>query len=270
MNYRFVTLIMVIILLHGGSTGQDESRFTIGQFKYDSTQAINGQGFSNSYQNLETRYSNIKSTSHGSGVSNSEVISRLRQSAFEPNSTTLKNSSSYKIDLQESSQFVYFEQPFALGRSFRSEPIRSLWEENTWAKNYRDGVSINTLFSNARSLKKDLTIEVLYKDEYRNQYKLKYNGTGLNLNATFNGVGHIGVLRGDMRTGDVNMLMDENYIGLFSLTKQIALEDLYKNQTLDEGWLPCCSSGWADMAYWDKKSHGESANRIFNCTCYKD
>ena len=257
-----------MVLSAGGSKG--EFKFALGQYKFDSTQLVEGVGFANSHQDMETKYSSLRNKAHGSGVCYSETTSKVRQKVYEPTSVTLKNSSGYKIELLESSSMVYYEQPFNLGNSFRSMPIRSLWAEMAWAKNYRDGVSINVFVFNARNLKKDLAIDVLNRDRYSDQYKEQYNGTGLNLNTTFSGIGHIGVLREDKNTKDAIMLMDEDYIGSFSLTKRIAMEVLHKNETLeDEGWLPCCSGGWADMTYWDKKEHGDSTKGIFDCSCFK-
>ena len=38
-------------------------------------------------------------------------------------------------------------------------------------------------------------------------------------------------------------------------------------QTKDD-WLPCCTGGFADMNYLDKKPF-KSATGIFDCTCFK-
>lgn len=245
MNYTILIICMLLAVSMGGGI-RGEDRISISQYKYDSIQSVHGFGFASLNQNLETKFSTLKNTAHGSGVYNSETTSKIRESMYEQRSVTLKNSSSFQIELIDSSSMVYFAQPFNLSKSFRTVPIRSLWSQRTSTKNYNDGVSTDTYIFNSKTLKRELDVDILNKDWYNNEY----NGTGVSLNASFDGHGHIGILRdGTKLNGDVS-LMDEDYIGSFTLTKKIALEDSFRNRTfeMEEEWLPCsCTSGLVDL-----------------------
>jgi hypothetical protein len=244
MNYTILVICMLLAILLGGTKGED--KILISQYKYDSTQSVHGFGFASLNQNLETKFSTLKNTAHGSGVYNSETTLKVHESVYEQRSVTLKNSSTFQIELIDSSSMVYFVQPFNLSKSFHAVPIRSLWSQRTSTKNYNDGVSTDTYIFNSKTLKRELDVDILNKNWYNNEY----NGTGLSLTTSFDGHGHFGVLRDDSKLKSVVSLMDEDYIGSFTLTKKIALEDSFRNRTFEreEEWLPCsCTSGLVDF-----------------------
>jgi hypothetical protein len=43
---------------------------------------------------------------------------------------------------------------------------------------------------------------------------------------------------------------------------------VYKSVS-EDSWLPCCSDGWEDMIYSEKKDFGADVKGIFDCTCPK-
>lgn len=74
-------------------------------------------------------------------------------------------------------------------------------------------------------------------------------------------------LRYDPKKGDYPALSEgeERYYGTYNLLRKIEMRSLCENYSATEGWLPCCYSGWFDMALPNQR--GYSANTVFNCSC---
>jgi hypothetical protein len=261
MNYTLL-LIFIIILMAMIGGAQSEFKSSIAQYKYDSNQSISGVGFANSYQSLATKYSTLRKEVHGSGDYISDASLKVRQNVYvREYSNTLNQTSSFRIHLVESSNANFFEYPLSLGRSLRAGPIKSLWSDSTCLKNfYKGGTSMDADFSRARNLKKDLEADLIWNGNF--------NGTALIIDANFQGAGHFGALLTPQSIKQASSLIDEDYLGSFSISKKFIAENLHKKKTWDDDWLPCCCGGWAMMKPLVQKDFGMSAQGVFDCNCY--
>ena len=62
---------------------------------------------------------------------------------------------------------------------------------------------------------------------------------------------------------------DERYYGTYDLSRKIEMRSSFENLEPEDSWLPSCAS-WNDMEYLDQTGFGIDANRVFDCTCYKE
>ncbi len=60
---------------------------------------------------------------------------------------------------------------------------------------------------------------------------------------------------------------EERYYGIYDITRHIHMKSDFQNCTLIDYWLPCCSSGWADIFPSGQKGFGINAREIFDCAC---
>ena len=185
--------------------------------------------------------------------------------------------------MKETVDLAYSEEAFNLGKSFNSSPIKALGNEETRIRNYGTGASMDALFDSASVLSKDLSanldwasIESGDSTDPIEDYSLEQKGiTNLDVDATFTGKGHIGALvingtnpKGINHNTNVATLIDEDYLGTYSLSKKMSHTFNYKFTQENSSWLDCCFGGWSTMNYYDSKVFGRSAAGVFDCTCY--
>ena len=191
------------------------------------------------------------------------------------------------IRFNRSTEYAYAPSNFDFGRSFRAAAFQSKGQEAICIKNYAfgdrynlKGISMNALFRDLDVLSSNTSAALSFKQttvEDDDNYNLvSFNSSGsimLNLESAFTGRGHIGMLSalnatGKRHIGVPDIEIDEDYIGTFSLSKKMSqgFENNWKREADD--WLPCCSGGFADMNYADKKIW-KSATGVFDCTCFK-
>jgi hypothetical protein len=137
----------------------------------------------------------------------------------------------------------------------------------------------------AHALDKDLN--VLAKEVFNFTYDpetIGFSTTKMNVNEDMtDGKAHIGVLQASDNSasiGGANVLnqksalqnpaieIDEDYWGTYHIEKNMTLEVPYHLIQKGDDWLPCCTGGFADMNYEDKKPF-KSATGIFDCTCFQ-
>ena len=72
---------------------------------------------------------------------------------------------------------------------------------------------------------------------------------------------------------------EERYYGAFDLARRIEMRSVFEkpNDTTEDddenwtpSWLPCCIGGWDGMEQSDQSDFGTDAERLFNCTCFKE
>lgn len=245
------------------------------KFTFNSTQAISGNGMANSYQYLSANSMSMKNSAHGTGSLDLEQEAKVRQRVSETiDGENVPDTKDFEIIINDSSKAVYSEYAFNTGKTFRSNPIRSLWDERTCEKNYKGGIVMDASFSRSKSVEKDLSAR-LYWNYYKDidDYELRNNvshRTYLDMDTNFDGSAHIGALMidPDVKASVTKTLVDEDYAGLFTLRKKMSIEGYVKAHSLAHEWLPCCSGGWDNMSYLDRAGHGASAKGIFDCSCY--
>ena len=204
----------------------------------------------------------------------------------------------HNITTKEDISAVYAPVSLQFPGSFKAKTIKSLWKDQTYAKNYAGMITMDSLFDYAKALHKESTTTIYSEDHTYQEYLESENSTTgsiMNINSNFDGSGHLGVTLADVRGGisgiakdlaatknheearaNGTVLMDEDYKGSFNLTKKMSViiakttdygdydanEDGFDN---DYPWLPCaCNAGWEDMTIHDQRYH--SAKGFFDCT----
>ena len=265
-----IICILIALMSVGLALADEEIKENISEegLRFDSNQTVEGFGIASSYRCMASSDRVLQSRNSGSGVfasesktlvQNGEVIKRDPDS-FE--STT-------GIGLQENTSNAYSPTKIDFPGSFRSEPIRSLWSDSTFAGNI-GGIVLKASFDHVQALNKEMTTKVSGEGSYEALTSPKSSvsfGASMKLNAAFNGTGQIGAYVGTLNGDNQDVLVDEYYRGTFTISKK--MEITLKSSLLPEEdeWLPCCSGGWDNMNYTDKKSFPVDVDRIFNCTC---
>jgi hypothetical protein len=266
---------------------------------YTSDQSVTGIGLANIYNNLvivdpddESQVLNLKTLGSGTGAYSHD-------SYFYVQDNTVMNDfgefegDNHRITAKEDISAVYSPVSLQFPGSFKAKTVKSLWKDQTYARNYAGMISMDSLFNYAGTLNKQSTT-TMYSDEH--EYNKLINsvnstaGTSMDITSNFDGSAHLGVALADVRGGnsgvtktkaDSTVLMDEDYRGSFNLTKKMAIdfkkttnygdydrnyEGLFGVDSLDDyPWLPClCNAGWDDMTIHDQRYH--SAKGFFDCT----
>jgi hypothetical protein len=240
---------------------------------YNMDQNVKGDGFFNAYLSTEVNNLSLSNTAHGSGSYDYESKLDSRNGV---NFDTKKNEYSIVSDrgtaFIESTDFSYSPSRMQLGKYSLPIAFRSKGAEETCLKNYISGISMNARFNYVDTLSKNLSSGLYWKyinvtDGFESTLESQTR-TDLNLEASFSGSGHVGVLDMSRDRRNVDILIDEDYKGTYYLTKNMSHEAKYRLTRQTEDWLPCCSGGFVDMNVLDKKTF-KSATGVFDCTCFK-
>ena len=243
----------------------------------------------------------VKNYAHGSGSINNEAVLTYYDMDQKTHNvyTDYNDIKENCIQFKETNSMVYAPMRIAVGTGYyAANPVdySSLLKERTWVKNYRAGTSMLHEVEYAHALDKDLN--VLAKESFNVTYDPEVIGfatTQMNVNEDMtDGKAHIGVLQAANNFATMNALgadkdsviggedvpnlksalqnpaieIDEDYWGTYHIEKNMTLEVPYHLIQKGDDWLPCCTGGFADMNYLDKKPF-KSATGIFDCTCFK-
>ncbi len=271
-SVAFIVAISFSIILVGLAYGQPEIELDT-RYAYHMDQSVKGNGFFSTYQNTDVTNLSLSNTAHGSGSYDYEAKLDSRNGAkYDSKNDEYISSSDRGTVFVESVDFSYSPSSVQMGKFSRPVAFQSKGAEETCLKNFISGISMNARFNYADTLSKNLSSELYWKlvnsiDEYGSSIDSQTR-TKLNFEAAFSGSGHVGVLDTSRGRKDANILIDEDYIGTYYITKNISNEATYKLKQQSDDWLPCCSGGFADMNVLDKKPF-KSATGIFDCTCFK-
>lgn len=177
----------------------------------------------------------------------------------------------------DNNSMVYGPQTMSIGNGYyATHPVNfnSLLGDKTQLKNYASKTSMGQEINYAHDINMDQVASV--EDDYYDTGDAKsLTKTLLNLNGKItSGTARIEMLQGGTRRSksawvNPNIDVDQVYTGTFEFaTKMNLTVPVYKSVSEDY-WLPCCSGGWGDMSYSDKKGFGTDAKGIFDCTCLK-
>lgn len=257
------------------------------KYIYNMDQSVQGNGFFNSYQDLTASELSLTALDHGSGKYRGESEYHVQNQAIYVDIIDYDFSDLQTLKFNRSTDYAYAPTNFDFGRSFRAAAFQSKGQEGVCIKNYAfgdrsniKGISMNALFRDLDVLSSNTSAGLSFirtsVEDDDNYDLVSFNSSGsimLNLESAFAGRGHIGVLgalnaTGRRHIGVPDIEIDEDYIGKFSLSKKMSQAFIHNwNRDYDE-WLPCCSGGFADMNYVDKKIW-KSATGVFDCTCFK-
>jgi hypothetical protein len=274
MGFKLAAAICVQIALIGFVLAEDAYK-TESQVKglvFNMEQNVKGNGFSNSYINASTLNLSLKNHGHGSGNYSYESLLEIKDGVkYDDMKDEYKTSSERTIALQEDADFSYGITGFDFGPSLKWGGFESLGWEKICIKNYGSNVSMNAAFEGVDILSKNVSASLLWKlsdsrDDYSRNLVMQ-GKANLDLEAAFSGKGHIGSAALGEKLHDSDILIDEDYLGAYSISKNMAHEFNYKlKQDIDE-WLPCCYGGFVDMNPADAKDFA-SAKGVFDCTCF--
>ena len=236
-------------------------------------QDVKGNGFFSSYQTTGVTNLTWSNLAHGSGSYDYESKLDSRNGAkYDDKKDVYSTTSDRGVTFLESADFSYAPGIMQMGKYSFPIAFQSKGAEKTCLKNYISGVSMNARFNYLDTLSKNLSSELYWKfanttDEHESNLESNTR-TKLSFEAAFSGSGHVGGL--DMSRGedDPNILIDEDYRGTYYITKNMSHETKYTLKQQKDEWLPCCSGGFSDMNYLDKKPF-KSATGVFDCTCFK-
>lgn len=260
----------------------------VARFNYEDN--INGEGNFGSYNNIvaqgphsDHRMQKILADvsllkmDHGSGSIEKETIIKSTESSL--NQTDPDVIYTYAlIAILGNSSMVYKPQTMFIGNGYyTTHPVNfnSLLSNKIQIKNYASETSMAYETKQAKDINVDLVASV--EDDFSGwdpSNSLTRTLMNLDGNVT-SGSAHIGMLQGgtlDFSKSawhNPNIALEEDYTGTFDFSTKMNLTlPVYKTKS-EDSWLPCCSGGWKDMMYSDKKDFGADAKGIFDCTCPK-
>ncbi|HWQ20374.1 MAG TPA: hypothetical protein VN455_11395 [Methanotrichaceae archaeon] len=260
------------------------------RYIYDSTQSVEGDGFANSYSLLSTDYLHLKNIAHGSGRCSQKSVVHSRQlTRYNISSAGFSNTSDSEIKLDQVTNATYSPESLIIGRSSRALSFASKWSEDTGIKNSGMGASMGESIDRATTMSNDISTRLYsYSDYWDTDEWVDWDDYGCILRTLSDSYVNESIQSASLKTGSdftgaakfyavqaidspktARLLIDENYLGTFSLTKNMVLSDRRFRNAHDEGWLPCCSGGWSAMDAHDRLGYGASAEGIFDCTCFK-
>jgi hypothetical protein len=261
----FIALMSIGLAL----ADEDENTETTG-LRFDSNQTVEGFGIASSYRCMGPLDMVLHSHSSGSGVYSSESRSYVRNDEIIEGSP-VSFSENQSVGLQEITSNAYSPTKLDYPGSFRSEPISSLWSDSTFLFAGNDNVSVlKASFDQVQVLNKEVATKISSEASYESLTSQSYGSfaSSMKLNAVFNGTGQIGAYVGTLNGDNPDVLVDEYYRGTFTISKKMNIGLKTSLTQNEDEWLPCCSGGWINMNYIDKKSFPVDVNRVFNCTCF--
>jgi len=219
----------------------------------------------------------LQKMNHGSGSIEKETIMSSNESSINQIDPDMIYAYAM-IAVLENNNMVYKPQNMSIGNGYYlSHPVifNSLLGDKIQIKNYASETSMVQETKHANVINMDLMASV--EDDYSGWDSSKSLArTLLNLNkSVISGSAHIGMLQGG--TLDFgksawykpNITIDEVYTGTFVFATKMNLTLPVTKIVSEDSWLPCCSGGWEDLMYSDKKDFGTDAKGIFDCTCPK-
>ena len=241
---------------------------------FDFEQSVTGSGYFMTYRYIQLdsprtdqKGPMYKDYAHGSGTISNEITICAEQVNYATNDGCWREWEAYScISAREDNNMVYSPMTMSYGNGYYARnPIRydSLLKEKTVIKNYRPVTMMHHQVEYAKAIDKE--IDVIVKDKQYEYEDPVYEGVGytaMNISESVtDGYVHIGVLQGEpnsmwtpgYRTPEtsawVNPMIeiDEDYVGTFTIEKNMALDVPYKKVIIEEDWLTCCIGGCADI-----------------------
>jgi hypothetical protein len=219
----------------------------------------------------------LQKLNHGSGSIERESIIISNESTYNQIDPDMIYAFGIIATLDNHSM-VYEPQTMSIDNGYyATHPVQfnSLLGEKAQVKNYASKTSMGQEINYAHAINMDLVASV--EDDYYDTGVAKSLTKSLmNLNGDVtSGTAHLEMLQGGSRKSksawiNPDIDVDQVYTGTFNFaTKMNLTVPVYKSVSEDY-WLPCCSGGWEDMSYSDKKGFGTDAKGIFDCTCPKE
>jgi len=218
----------------------------------------------------------LQKMTHGSGsIERESIITSTESTKSQISPDVVYNYG--LIAALDNHSMVYGPQTMSIGNGYYATyPVNfnSLLGDKTQIKNYASKTSMGQEINYAHGINMDQVASV--EDDYYDTGNAKsLSRTLMNLEGDVtDGTAHLTMLQGGTRRSKIawsnpDIDIDQVYTGSFNFaTKMNLTVPVYKSVS-EDSWLPCCSGGWEDMMYSDKKGFGTDAKGIFDCTCPK-
>lgn len=280
-------MVALLLLIGLAGTALGDETLEEAKYIYHMNQRIEGDGFFRFYQNVTAGNLRMDKTGHGAGdYEHESILYSQNEAKYDSAAHEYTLLDERIIDFNETAAFVYRPMSLNLGNSFQSGAFRSLGKEDVSVKNYGppqfvpEGVCMNALVDSASTFKKDLSAYLFFRSiDAGNESEIDYEAlygqasiTKLNVSTSFTGIGHFGAMELNESLHRVSHLIDEDYIGTFSIEKKMNHTFIYSKSLEADDWLPCCSGGYLEMpTYYRKGARGFGSNvaAVFDCTCFK-
>jgi len=256
------------------------------QYEHTFEQDVSGNGYAMVRQNVNTPTLELQNYMHGSGSVDAATLISSNESVnkYYPQDVNTQvylpaeYAYSGNISFLEQNEMVYSPVTMAYGTGYYAEhPItyNSKLKEETWGKSYQEGVSMRHQIEYASAFVKDIGVDLECKEPVPTT-ATKYssspeNGVGLARmrveEEVTEGTVHVGELvAGSEDHAWKNPLIeiDENYVGTFTITKNMEFCATKYAKKVRPDWLSCCIGGYEtiedDDKMWDE-------SKVFSCEC---
>lgn len=263
------------------------------QYEHTFEQDVSGNGYAMVHQNVNTPTLELQNYMHGSGsvdvatlISSNESVNKYYPQDVDTQVyLPAEYAYSGNISFLEQNEMVYSPVTMAYGTGYYAEhPItyNSKLKERTWGKSYQEGVSMQHQIEYASAFNKDIGVDLECKEPVPTT-GTKYStspesGVGLARmrieEEVTEGVVHISELAADTdEDGDFTedhawknpkIEIDENYVGTFTITKNMEFCATKYAKKVRPDWLSCCIGGYEtiedDDKIWDE-------SKVFSCEC---
>jgi hypothetical protein len=248
------------------------------EYEHDFSQDVEGSGYVCVYQNINTNNLSLKNIMHGSGTVDSATLIDSWQASTRPAYyyTTRYGEVRYSnddsnISLTEQNEMTYAPSSFVYGTGYyEANPVdyNSKLKEKTSAKNYQAATSMHHQIEYAAAFNKDLGVNLECTGATTDA-----DGVGLTHmwleESVVDGNVHVGELLTDSDHSWKKPLIeiDENYVGSFTINKDMKINVPKGKLMPSSDWLDCCFGGFADI---NTRDHYWGESGIFDCTCRAD
>jgi hypothetical protein len=278
---RIIYILPIILLVVYPLNSSAQMIGQTAKYVYNSTASIEGDGFANEYQNLESGPMKFLIHSHGTGVYKKEEEDNvLKGYRFDNRTQEYLSTSDNRIETRKTVNVQYAEVDFYNGGSFRTGPLRSLFKDHSDARHYGFRGVAEWEILEASQAQEEISTDLFWRaDRIRDYYTQSQSSSAslkMNLAANFAGRASLsGFLGGEMPENETpeneTAIIDEYYAGTFNIVKKLDMEAEFKNVSLEDEVMECCFGGWKTMPY-DYKNGPDfglspSIKGIFDCTC---
>jgi hypothetical protein len=166
---------------------------------FTSDQSVSGVGLANGYTYYAdtnsdgTKSVDVKALSSGTGSYSHDSSTKVQNRVVATSSGDF-TSSNQKITSKDDISAVYAPVNFQFPGSFATKSIKSLWRDQTYAKNYAGVISMDALFDYAKALNKETTTTVFSDSISYPAFTGATNstiGSSIDVNSNFVGFAHL-------------------------------------------------------------------------------
>ncbi|OPY51800.1 MAG: hypothetical protein A4E48_01388 [Methanosaeta sp. PtaU1.Bin060] len=296
MANRIAVVLFLLMMVPGLSWGAGIFDWNPGQqctlYKNDIQNDVTGTGYVFEYMKVNTNNLSLLQYSHGSGsmdfadiVSSEQKKSKTSYYYYVDKNGEWKKDGGATSTISMTRQYENKQSPtsFAYGTGwYASHPVNynSLLKDKTDAKSYQEAIAMQRQIEYARGVKGDIAVDLnctapTAKADGKGiaSMKIADDVTQGTMHISERIVNTLQTPAGETRDmkiqGVKNTIIDVdlNYIGDFSVQRNMKAEMTKYKATWYEPWLPCCFGGFNDIPSHNLQKERSDVVGIFDCTC---